>query len=69
DQRLSITAVAGGDLRRVTLRVDGLTVAEFTEPPYTVLWPLVPGDHVIQAVGEALDGSRIQSDEVRIGVR
>ncbi|MGC9358677.1 MAG: penicillin-binding transpeptidase domain-containing protein, partial [Anaerolineae bacterium] len=69
DQRLSITAVAGGDLRRVTLRVDGLPVAEFTEPPYTVLWRLEPGDHVIQAAGEALDGSQVRSDEVWIGVR
>ncbi len=52
NQRIAIAAQAlSASVSRVTLSVDGRSVGTFTEPPYSVDWPLQAGKHVVAVAG------------------
>jgi hypothetical protein len=55
-------------VRRVELIVDGRSIATFTRLPYRVLWSLAAGEHTVQAVGEDMDGRRLDSDVIHFQV-
>ena len=70
DQRIEVAARAGEGVRvaSLTLYVDGEVLVSFAAPPYRVMWPLEPGEHVITAVGHDSGGNRLESEPVRIAV-
>lgn len=64
-QRVRLEAAVGPGLRRVSLWVDGVLVAEFPEGgPYQAWWMLEAGEHQawVEAYGE--DGGRVTSEAV-----
>lgn len=67
-QRIPIVAEAGVALTRVQLQVDGETLADFAEPPYTVHWTLTAGAHTFLAVGWDAEGNAVRSAPVTVTV-
>jgi len=67
-QRIAIAAEAAPGITEVTLLLDSRPLAQFSAPPYTVLWPLEPGEHSFSAVGVDAEGERVSSEAVRITV-
>lgn len=67
-QRLRIAARATVPLARVTFLVDGAPFAESTAVPYEAFWTLQLGAHTMQAVGIGADGTRYETEVVRIQV-
>lgn len=51
-------------VERVSLSVDGETIATFSSPPFRAFWSLSSGEHVVQAVGTDTNGTRFESDPV-----
>jgi hypothetical protein len=68
-QKIRISADASPNLARVVLLVNNQSLAEFSSPPYAVLWQLEPGEHVFRARGLDESGSEVVSDAVAITVR
>ena len=68
-QRIPIVAEADVSLARVRLQVDGETLADFAEPPYTVHWTLTPGEHTFLAVGWDEKDREFRSAPVTITVK
>ena len=70
DQRIEVAARAGNGVSvgRITIYVDEEPLASFAVPPYRVLWPLAPGEHIITAVGYDPAGNRLESGPVHITV-
>ncbi len=70
DQRIEIAARAGDEVNpaSVTIYVDEEPLVSFAAPPYRVMWPLAPGDHVITVIGLDADGNRLESEPVHITV-
>jgi hypothetical protein len=71
DQRIEIAARAGDEVNvdRVTIYVGEEPLASFVAPPYRAMWPLVPGEHIITAVGYDTEGNRLESQPVHITVK
>ncbi|MEA3459434.1 MAG: penicillin-binding transpeptidase domain-containing protein, partial [Chloroflexota bacterium] len=70
DQRIEVSARPGEgvSIASLTLYVDGQPLACLEAPPYWVMWSLEPGEHVFRAVGRDLEGSRLESEAVRVTV-
>ncbi|HSR31994.1 MAG TPA: PBP1A family penicillin-binding protein [Anaerolineae bacterium] len=70
-QRIVISARPGTGLAptRVRLLVDGQVLAEFSGPPYEVLWQLQPGLHTFSAEAADARGTQVMSDKVWVEVR
>ncbi len=62
-QRLRIVAVGPPDLRAVVIYLDGAPLAELTDPPFEVWWPLEVGQHTLYAAGITPSGQRLLSSE------
>ena len=69
DQQMRLLAVGAGDLRQVTLYVDGQALASLDTPPYQAWWTLAAGVHETWAAGLRLDGTRVESQHVRFTVK
>jgi hypothetical protein len=69
DQQIRLLALGAGDLRLVTLYLDGQTLASLDDPPYQAWWELAAGSHEAWATGLRLDGSRVESAHVRFTVK
>lgn len=54
--------------RAVTLLLDGEPLAELAQPPYSRLWNLAPGQHMVQAEAVDAEGKRWSSAPVRFTV-
>ena len=69
-QRILIAArpADGVSVARVTLYVDGESLAESTVPPYRAWWTLQKGLHRITAAGYDVEGNRLESEAVMIAV-
>jgi penicillin-binding protein 1C len=68
-QQIRLLAVGAGDLREVTIYVDGQALASLDAPPYDAWWGLSAGAHEAWASGLRLDGSRVESAHVRFTVK
>ncbi len=68
-QRIAITAEAPPEIERVTITVDGEPLAHLDTPPYTLLWPLTPGEHTFTALGLTHDGREQPSSPITITVK
>jgi membrane carboxypeptidase/penicillin-binding protein PbpC len=71
DQRIEVAVRTsdGVNVASVRIYVDEELLANFTTPPYRVMWPLAPGDHIITVVGFDADGNRLESEPVHITVK
>jgi hypothetical protein len=69
DQQIRLLALGAGDLRLVTLYVDGQALASLDAPPYQAWWVLAAGPHEAWATGLRLDGSRVESPHVQFTVK
>jgi hypothetical protein len=69
NQQIRLLAVGAGDLRQVTLYVDGKAVASLDSPPYQAWWVLSAGPHEAWASGLRLDGSRVESQHIKFTVK
>ncbi|MCG8352187.1 MAG: penicillin-binding protein 1C [Chloroflexales bacterium] len=68
-QQLTLQAQAGSSAARVTISIDGETVATFTMPPYRAFWQLEPGRHRAQVEVEDKQGAIWRSEEVEFTVK
>jgi hypothetical protein len=68
-QKIEILAYGEPDLAAVSLWVDGVQIAEFSDPPYKAWWLLAAGEHLIWAEAAQVDGEQIVSAPVTIEVR
>ncbi len=70
NQRIDVRAqpLAANDLVQVHLYVDGQLLATLDEPPYAVLWQLLPGKHSFHAEATDSSGHRWSSPAVHIMV-
>jgi 1A family penicillin-binding protein len=59
----------GTSLGRLTLLVDGRSLADFGAPPYEARWQLETGRHVFSAEGIDIGGKPVTSNEVWVEVR
>jgi 1A family penicillin-binding protein len=50
-QKIEIAATANVRLQELTVWIDGQPWHTWDAPPYTVLWPLSPGEHTLQLKG------------------
>jgi membrane carboxypeptidase/penicillin-binding protein PbpC len=68
DQRIMIEARPGGQASfdQVTLYVDDEPLGSFTQPPYRLWWPLLPGEHQIYAVGQTSAGKEVTSEAITL---
>ena len=55
-------------LSAIDLLIDSIPWHRWTKPPYRVLWPLMPGDREIQAIGYDSEGRSIYTAMVHIHV-
>jgi membrane carboxypeptidase/penicillin-binding protein PbpC len=69
NQQMRLLAVGAGDLRKVTIYVDGQALASPDVPPFEVWWPLSAGAHAAWATGLRQDGTRVESAHVRFTVK
>jgi len=69
NQQIQLLAVGAGDLRQVTLYVDGQALASLDAPPYQAWWALAAGEHEAWATALRLDGARLESPHIRFTVR
>jgi hypothetical protein len=69
NQQIRLLAVGAGDLRQVTIYVDGQALASPSAPPYQAWWLLSAGSHEAWAAGLRLDGTRVESAHVRFTVK
>jgi len=69
DQQIRLLALGAGDLRLVTLYVDGQALASLAAPPYQAWWVLAAGPHEAWAIGLRQDGSRVESSHVQFVVK
>jgi 1A family penicillin-binding protein len=69
-QRIEVAARAGDEVNvdRVTIYVGEESLVSLAAPPYRAMWPLVPGEHIITAVGYDTEGNRLESEPVHITV-
>ncbi|MDY7040003.1 MAG: PBP1A family penicillin-binding protein, partial [Chloroflexota bacterium] len=69
-QRIVVAArpADGVSVARVTLYVDGESLAELVAPPYRAWWTLQEGGHTVTAVGYDVEGNRLESEAVLIAV-
>jgi 1A family penicillin-binding protein len=70
DQRIEVAARAsdGLSVAGLTIYVDGEPLVGFVAPPYRIMWPLEPGEHIIVAMGYDAMGNRLESQPVHITV-
>ncbi len=47
---------------------DGEPLAEITEPPYDLWWPLATGTHTVWAEGMMVDGTAVVSESITFEV-
>jgi len=69
DQQIRLLALGAGDLRQVTLYLDGQALASLDAPPSQAWWVLAAGPHEAWATGLRLDGSRVESPHVQFTVK
>jgi penicillin-binding protein 1C len=69
NQQIRLLAVGAGDLRKVTIYVDGQALASLDAPPFEAWWALSAGAHEAWASGLRQDGSRVESAHVRFTVK
>ncbi len=69
-QQLEVAARAGNGHRprEITLLIDGQPIARGRGPIVRAWWPLVPGRHIVQAVGTDEDGQPMESPPVEISI-
>lgn len=61
------TAAQSPAIRRVTFLADGVPVGSVEAPPYEFSWtPASPGNHVVDAIAEDLDGVTAQAGPVSV---
>ncbi|MCP4517289.1 MAG: PBP1A family penicillin-binding protein, partial [Delftia sp.] len=70
-QQIEVSARPAGDtpIAELTLFVDERPLQSFRVPPYRAFWALEPGEHRFVARGQAVDGSRLESEAVWVLVR
>jgi hypothetical protein len=70
-QQIEVSARPAGDalIAELTLYVDERPLQSFRVPPYRAFWALEPGEHSFVARGQAVDGSRLESEAVWVLVR
>ncbi len=69
-QALEISArpVGGAGLAEVTFYLDGNVVGRVSEPPYRVMWPMEPGEHLVWAEASLPSGGTFVSEARRFTV-
>lgn len=67
-QQIEVAAVAGGTFSQVTIYVDDVVLAAFSQPPYQVWWPLQIGEHRFWVEGITPDGQTFTSEIIQIYV-
>jgi membrane carboxypeptidase/penicillin-binding protein len=69
-QKIALVAEVGSraEIQRVSLNVDGQSIAVLTSPPFRALWTMERGEHVITATGRGTEDEIMSSDPVRIAV-
>ena len=68
NQRIAVSAAVAGDFVTVRIYADEQLLAILDEPPYSVLWQLVPGEHAFRAEGVDRAGEVWRSEGVEIAV-
>jgi len=58
----------GVAVRHVTLLIDGQPLAMRSHPPYSALWPMMPGRHVFTVAGVDGQGNKLRGNSVSIEV-
>jgi 1A family penicillin-binding protein len=66
---VSVRPEVGNSLERVTLLVDGQSLAEFGAPPFQARWQLEAGRHLFSAEGVDASGKLLKSNEVWVQVQ
>ena len=69
NQQIRLLAVGAGDIRQVTIYIDGQALASLDAPPFEAWWALSAGAHEAWAAGLRLDGTRVESAHVRFTVK
>lgn len=66
-QQVELTARLNANLApgRVSLVLDGKTIATFSRAPYRALWQLTRGEHQLKAVATDAGGTSIESESVK----
>jgi len=69
-QGLAVEAVAGGAWQPVAVELydNGDLLASLDQPPYRTSWPLAEGTHVFQAVAYDEQGTRVESQSVKVTI-
>jgi hypothetical protein len=72
DEQFEITLQAdvqdGIGIRQVVWIVDGDEVSDQVQPPYTLVWPLVAGEHTLEVKAYDLAGHVTYSDQATFTV-
>jgi hypothetical protein len=67
-QRIELHAQAGGAVARLSIEIDGTTVASFEAPPYRAYWQPMPGTHHAVVVVQDQQGQQQRSAPVTFEV-
>ncbi|MBN2148879.1 MAG: penicillin-binding protein 1C [Anaerolineales bacterium] len=67
-QRIPIEAIGPADLQEVSLWIDDLLLASFTQPPYRTWWALQAGDHQVWASAITTSGETLTSTAITFSV-
>ncbi len=63
-QRIPLEGVVEGNLREISLWIDGEIFARLNEPPYLTWWQLTPGKHTVWVQGIDTAGNILTSEQV-----
>jgi membrane carboxypeptidase/penicillin-binding protein PbpC len=67
-QQIQIEVAAGQGISDITIWVDGNLLSNVSSPPYQAWWTLSAGEHRFWAEGTNVQGERVKSEVVTIGV-